>query len=271
MARLHAIGMKEDLRARFGQIIVSGRQSLGWTQRRLAVEAGVSQSAVARAECGRGGSIEAIARLLRAVGGSVQVRPAIAMGSQGSSDLVHRAGVACLGRLLARSGMPIATEQPVGDGRIRGWIDLLGFDSRCERLHVIEFKSELGDLGEVRRQIEFYARTCIGAAHALGWRPKEILVSLVALATEDSDLFVRANRADLSSAFQMRGHDAVRALLDGGPMTGRALLALDPLRSGRRALTSFLVDGRKRPFDHVHASDVRRTLDLRRRHTRRDA
>jgi transcriptional regulator with XRE-family HTH domain len=271
MVEPHHLGMEEDLRARFAQIIVSGRESLGWTQRRLAAEARVSQSAVARAEAGRGGSIEAIARLLRAVGGSVQVRPAIAMGSGSSSDLLHRVGVACLRRLLIRSAMPTATEQPVVDGRIRGWIDLLGFDSRCERLHVIEFKSELGDLGEVRRQIEFYARTCLGAAHALGWRPREMLVSLVALATEDSDLFVRANRADLSAAFQIRGRDAVRALLDGGPMTGRALLALDPLRSGRRALTSFLVDGRKRPFDHMHASDVRRTLELRRRHTRRDA
>ena len=181
------------------------------------------------------------------------------------SDVVHRTGLRALRRLLEREGRVVATEQPVAEGSFTGWIDLLGFDEAIARLLVTEFKSELHDLGATERQVERYARAALVPARAHGWRPREIVVALVVLATREADAFVWSNRAELAAAFPMRGRTATRAILDRGPIEGRALLALDPLRVGRRQLTSFRVDGRRRPFGLERASDLRRLLEERRR------
>ncbi len=254
--------MADDLRHRIAVAIVRARRGRGWSQRRLAAEARVSQSTVARAELGDGGSVEALERLLRAAGAraSAQAPPS---AEPGRPDLAHRVGVGTLRRLFTRAGMLVATEQPVVDGSVRGWIDLLAFDEGLCRLVLVEFKSELLDLGGTERQVERYARSVLQPARALGWRPREIVVSLVVLATEDADAFVATNRAELAAAFPSRGRAAIRAMLDGGPIGGRALVALDPLRVGRHALTSFRVDGRRQRFRFVHASDARRLLEER--------
>ena len=93
---------------------------------------------------------------------------------------------------------------------------------------------------------------------------------LVVLATREADEIIAASRADLAASFPMRGQAAIHALLDGGPVAGRGLLAFDPFRDGRRALATFRVDRRKREFDHERAPDVVRTLEIRRRGVRRD-
>ena len=46
------------------------------------------------------------------------------------------------------------------------------FDPATGRLIVVEFKSELRDLGGLQRQLERYARSCLEAARARDWRPK---------------------------------------------------------------------------------------------------
>jgi transcriptional regulator with XRE-family HTH domain len=254
--------MADDLRQQVAVAVVRVRRARGWSQRRLAVEAGVSQSTVARAEQGVGGSVEALERLLRAAGARARIHEPPAAEPR-RSDLLHRVGVGTLRRLFTRAGMQVATEQPVVDGGIRGWIDLLAFDESISRVVLVEFKSELLDLGGTVRQVERYARSVLQPARALGWRPKEIVVALVVLATEDADAFVATNRAELADAFPARGRAAARAMLDGGPIGGRALVALDPLRVGRHALTSFRVDGRRQPFRFVYPSDARRHLEER--------
>jgi transcriptional regulator with XRE-family HTH domain len=267
----------EDLRQRIGGVIVRGRRILGWSQRRLAAETRVSQTAVALAERGEGGSVEVLEHLLRAVGARAIVQeptvvdPSGSVGTvaSGGSDLLHRTGVGTMRRLFERAGMAVATEQPIVDGQLRSWIDVLAYQESIARLVVTEMKSELRDLGGTQRQVERYARSALQPARALGWRPKEIVVALVVLATEDADAFVSANRAELAAAFPMRGRAAVSAMLDGGPLQGRALLALDPFRVGRHALTSLRVDGRRQPFQFVHPWELRRAIEERDRHRRR--
>ena len=70
---------------------------------------------------------------------------------------------------------------------------------------------------------------------------------LVVLATREADEIIAASRADLAASFPMRGQALVRAILDGGPLTGRGLLCFNPFATGRRALTSFAIDGRRTP------------------------
>lgn len=252
--------MADDLGRRIGAAIVRGRHARGLSQRDLAGAIGVSQATVARAERADACSIEKLGHLLRAVDVRVILREAeTAAATRG--DVVHRAGVRTLRRLFVRAGMEVATEQPIVDGTLRSWIDLLAYDDRTARLVVTEFKSEIRDLGATERQVERYARSTLQPARALGWRPRELVVALVVLATEDADAFVATNRAALAAAFPSRGRAGARAMLDGGPIRGRVLMALDPMRVGRHALTSFRVDGRRRPFLFVHAQDVRHALE----------
>ncbi len=264
--------MTEDLRSRIAGALARARRSAGMTQRELAEATGVSQSTVARAERSTGGSVEVLERLLQGVGGRAIVRDAQSVESA-RSDLLHRTGVGALRRLLTRSSIEVATEQPFVDGAVRGWIDLLGFDHTIARLVLVEFKSELTDLGGTQRQVERYARSVMQPARALGWHPREIVVALVVLATDAADGFVAANRAELAAAFPSRGRVAVRAMLDGGPIRGRGLVALDPSRIGRTALTSFRVDGRRHAFRFADAGEARRFFEerdrLRRQRARR--
>jgi hypothetical protein len=169
--------------------------------------------------------------------------------------------VAVLRSLFERSRCSIATEQAVADGSARGWIDLLAFAPQHARLLVIEVKSEVRDLGAAQRQVDLYARCATQPARAQGWHPKEVLVVLALLATEEADAFVTANRAELAATFPLRGRRAAEAMFDGGPLGGRALIAIDPLRIGRHAITSFRVDGRRTPFAFRTAADVRRVFD----------
>jgi transcriptional regulator with XRE-family HTH domain len=254
--------MDTDLGRRVATALIQARGARGWTQRDLARVAGVSQSAVARAERDAGVSVDVLERLLRATEASVTVRTPVAE-ADGRGDLIHRIGLRVLRRLYVRSQMSVATEQAVTDGSIRGWIDLLAYGPERARLEIVEFKSEISDLGATERQIERYARNALEPARALGWRVREIVVVLVVLATETADAFVAANRAELAAAFPVRGRAAVRMMLDGAPITGRAILALDPWRPGRTALASFRVDGRRRPFRFVRTADARRFADER--------
>jgi transcriptional regulator with XRE-family HTH domain len=254
-----------DLRQRIANTVVGARRDLGWTQRRLAAEAGVAQPTVVKIEGGEGGSVEVIERLLGVLGIRVSLAPPPLPGGQDRADVAHRTGIAVLRRLHQRAAMPVTTEQAVADGPVRGWIDLLSFQPTAARLVVTEVKSELRDLGATLRQVDLYARTALQPARALGWRPKEILVVLAVLATEEADAFVAANRVELAATFPLRGRQATRAMLDGGPVPGRALIAIDPFRPGRQAITSFRVDGRRQPFPFVSATDLRRALDERAR------
>jgi transcriptional regulator with XRE-family HTH domain len=264
--------MGDDLRTRIAGALVRARRSAGLTQRELAEAAGVSQSAVTRAERGAGGSVEVLERLLQCAGGRAIVRDAPSV-EPARSDLLHRTGVGALRQLFVRSSMVVATEQPFVDGVMRGWIDVLAFDEAIARLAIVEFKSDLGDLGGTQRQVERYVRSVLQPARALGWRPREIIVALVVLATDAADGFVSANRAELAAAFPSRGRAAARAMLDRGPISGRALVALDPSRVGRAALSSFRVDGRRRAFRFRDASEARHFFEerdrLRRQRSRR--
>lgn len=236
------------LRDQVATAVTSARQDLGWSQRQLAARAGVSQSLVAIAEAGRpGASIESLERMAAALGLRIALdsRPPVIVGDRRQVDAAHARCEGALRTALARSGLACLTEVAVADGPVRGWIDLVAYRAATRRLVVVEVKTQLTDLGGLERQVELYARTCLPATRALGWRPSEILVVVAVLATADVDAFILANRALLAHAFPCRGDRLVAAMLGNGPLTGRGLAMIDPVRRGRRLFVSTRADGRR--------------------------
>lgn len=236
------------LRDQISAAVTSARRDLGWTQRQLADRAGVSQSLVAIAEAGHPGtSIESFERIAAALGLRVAIdsRPPVIVGGRRQVDPAHARCVGALRTALARSGLSCATELAVADGPVRGWIDLVAYRPATRRLMVVEVKTQLADLGGLERQVELYARTCLPATRALGWRPTEILVVLAVLATADADAFILANRVPLAESFPCRGDRLVAAMLGDGAITGRGLTMIDPVRRGRRLFVGTRADGRR--------------------------
>ncbi len=235
-------------RARAGAAITVARLDRGWTKARLASEAGVSPTLIRVVESGcAGASLDSIEAVARALGGElvVDLRLPRPVGTRRQVDAVHAAGISRIRRLAERAGLQSATEVEIVVGRAHGWADLLLFSARSRRLIVIEFKTDYRDHGALERQVGFYAQGAAAAARSLGWQPTAVVVVVVMLQSRAVEAMVAANRSALRAAFPMRGRAAVRAILDDDPVTGRALLSLDPLQPGQRALSSFAVDGRR--------------------------
>lgn len=243
-------------RTRVGSVCRRGRLELGWSQRQVAAAAGVSQALVRLVDAGRpGASLDSIKRIAAVLGIELVARPPLVVGAADQHDAAHSRCVSAIRHLLEREGQVCATEQPVADGRTRGWIDILAFDVPKRRLAVIEVKTVIGDAGALERQVDLYARTCLARARELGWRPTEVFVIVAALLTAETDAFVVANRDAMRHVFPARGRDAIATLLDGGPVRGRGIITVDPRRRGRRILSSLAADGRRTaaPYrDYAH-------------------
>jgi transcriptional regulator with XRE-family HTH domain len=255
--------MSTNTRERLGAELRETRQELGLGQRSVALNAGCSQALVVRAERGDPGvSLDMLGQIASSLGGELIVtyRRPVVVGRVDQADPAHALCVAVLRRELARAGLECATEQPVADGRVRGWIDLLAFDRGRERLIVVEVKTELRDVGGLERQINTYARTCLDAARALGWHVREVLVCVVVLATSAVDAAVLANRDAFAMALPVRGREALAALASGTPIRGRALLAIDPRRRGRAMFRSLRVDGRRTDAPYADYADFMRQV-----------
>ena len=72
-------------------------------------------------------------------------------GRREQNDLVHAACAGYVARRLGRAGWHVLLEVEVGDGRGRGWIDLLAFRESDRSLLIVEVKTEIIDVGEARQ------------------------------------------------------------------------------------------------------------------------
>lgn len=225
------------------------RRARGWSQVRLAAEAGVPQTVVSSIERAvhRTPPLDTVDRLCGALDAEliVEVRPPRLVGLADQRDPAHSLCSGVVRRLLERTGWLVESEVEIITGRAHGFIDLLAYDPVRRRLLVIEIKTELRDVGALERQIGWYLREARGAAARLGWRPVVVEGIVVALATAAVDSVVLANRESLAAAFPVRGL-GVRAALDRrADLGGRGLVMLDPLRRGWAGLLRSAADGRR--------------------------
>jgi hypothetical protein len=175
----------------------------------------------------------------------IELRPARVVGRTDQQDPAHARCVAACRRTFEDARLTCAVEREIIDGRMRGWIDLLGYDVGSRRLVLAEIKTEVRDIGGLERQVGWYVRACVGAVRDLGWQPKEVVVVVALLATAANDAAVLANRQSFGQAFPMRGAALAAALFEGGPVTGWGLAMVDPQRRGARAMQGLRVDGRR--------------------------
>jgi transcriptional regulator with XRE-family HTH domain len=237
-----------EIRVRLGTAIRDARRDRGWSQAVLAVAAGVSQPLISAIESGTvGASIESISSVARALEAdlSIEMRPPRVIGRADQGDPAHSRCVAAYWRFLEGAGLASAVEREIVDGRVRGWMDLLGYSPASRRLVVVEVKTEVRDLGGLERQVGWYVRASFGAVRDLGWRPKDAVAVVALLATAANDAIVVANRQAFGQAFPMRGAALASALFEGGTVTGWGLTMVDPMRRGSRAIQGFRVDGRR--------------------------
>ncbi|HET7472400.1 MAG TPA: helix-turn-helix domain-containing protein [Candidatus Limnocylindrales bacterium] len=129
---------------RIGAIVRDLRRAVGWTQRRLASEAGVSQSLVSAIENGhlRNLTVTTLTVVLDAMGSRLIIdatRPFLG-DRERQRDVGHIRCVNHVVRRLMAAGWQVATEVEIGAGNARGWIDILAFHPVLRIVLVIEVK-----------------------------------------------------------------------------------------------------------------------------------
>ncbi len=225
-----------------------GRLALGLTQLALATQTGVARSYVAAIERGRANpSLDVIVRLAGALGLELDLalRAPIIVGDRRQRDAVHARCSGYVDRRLRAAGWATAREVAIVDGRWRGWIDLLAFDSRTGTLIVIEIKTVIDDLGALERQVGWYERVARRIARDQGWQPRRIVTWLLALSTEQNEQALTQNRDVIDLAFPVRAPsmDALLEDPDASLSGGRAVALIDPRRRRRSWLIRPKLDG----------------------------
>ena len=254
--------MPEPLRITFGRWCRSTRTELDITQGDLAQAVGVSRSLIAAYESGRRvPDLDVIDRIAGALGVRVglDLRRPVVLGAARETDLLHARCSGYVGRRLASLGLDVAREVEIIDGRMRGWIDLLAFDPRTDRLLIVEVKTWIGDVGSIERQVGWYERLALGAARERGWSARKTSTWLLVLATEEVDHTLARQREVFDVAFPDRAM-AMRQMLSTGVEGSRGLALIDPTRRRQEWLLPSRLDGRRTAAPYLDRADALRRL-----------
>jgi transcriptional regulator with XRE-family HTH domain len=257
----------QTLATTIGGVIRDGRRACGWSQRELADRVGVSQSAIARLE---GEELEYLdlglmSRVLDQLGIRItfDARTLGLAGRREQRDAVHAACAGYAKRRLDRGGWASALEVEIGTGRGRGWIDLLGYRATDRALLVVEFKTEIHDLGQIQRSLEWYGRAAWRAAANRGWRPTTVSSLLLVLDTIENEARASANRELLASEFPTRGHEIDAWLRASGGPPIRGLAMIDPKSRRNDWLRPTRAEGRRSPAPYADYRDAARRIAMR--------
>ena len=234
-----------------GSAIRSTAESFGWSQRELARRLGTNQSAIRRLVAG-GATIDsglATAALeLLGIQLTVDSNPIGLAGRREQRDAVHARCCGYVARELTRRGWEARIEVEIGEGRYRGWIDILAYRQSDGALLVIEVKTEIDDFGRVLRTVGWYVRSSRDVAQSFGWRPRRIVPVLIALATLETDARLTAN-ADLVRNDLPGGAETLTPWIDDPATTPPqpSIVLIDPLSRRRAWLWRTRLSGRRTP------------------------
>jgi len=225
-------GASIDLGTLVATTIRSARLTHRWTQRDLAKRLRTNQSAISRLESPTAHSIDArlASRALTLLGVRFFFDSNIpgAANRREQGDAVHAQCVAYVVGWLERLGWHAKVEVEIGEGRARGWIDILAWRADDHTLLVIEVKTDIDDIGRILRTLGWHTRSSRAAAAAEGWRVRRIVRVLLVLATEEADARITANRALLQRELPASA-DALRTwLADPSPAVDGGIALTDP-------------------------------------------
>lgn len=250
-----------------GRIIRDGRRLLRLSQQDLERRCSVSQSRLSRIERGRCQSVRIVEvdRIFVSLGVSYRLDVSLPAASMVVRDSVHSRCVAYVQRRLERDGWRVVREVEIRAGRRVGWIDVLAFHPVTRMLLVIEFKTELRDIGEIERSLNGYELGAIAAAAAKGWRPRGVVTVLLTLATAANDEALRSSRHAIEVGFPGRSSGLLDLVAGSNATPRRYVASIDPRSRRRRWLLPTVLDGRRALPPYVDYIDAVRQLERPRR------
>jgi transcriptional regulator with XRE-family HTH domain len=250
-----------------GQTVRAARLDAAWSQRELSRRSGISQAQICRIERGRCRDLQVsvLDRLFVALGVRYWLGLEAPRLTRHASDLVHARCSVYAGRRLMASGWLVEREVEIGHDRSRGWIDILAFHPGSGILLVIEVKTEIHDIGEIERTMNWYQREATRAARRFGWQATSVSSALLILDSRANDERILSSRSVFATAFPGRA-PALRALVDGTPPQTdvRHLAMIDPRSRRSGWLRATRSDGRRSPASFADYVDAARLLDARR-------
>jgi transcriptional regulator with XRE-family HTH domain len=205
------------------------RRHKGWTQARLAAEAGVSRWSVVQLEGGRSPSLDldVVSRCAIALGGVLSVRVLFhGEGLDRLRDRDHAALVEQVVTRLRRLGWDVATEVSFNEWGERGSIDVLAFHRSTGSLLVVEVKTVVPDVGGMLMTIDRKVRLAARIAHDRGWDARTVSSLLVLAEGSTARRRIETHRATFETAFPVRGVAVDRWLRrPGGVLRGLRFLS----------------------------------------------
>ena len=267
---IERFGPARDVLNLVAQNVRETRLRLGWSQRELEKRSGVPQSQISRLERGRLSAVRltTIDRLFRSLG--VRYRITIEpprFGQRLQEDLVHARCSAYAGRRLARAGWSVAREVEVGDDRSRGWIDLLAFNPQSRQLLVLEVKTEIHDVGQVERTMNWYQREARRSARRIGWAPRWVGAALLVLFSDANEDVILANRDVMAASFPGRASGLMDVISGPNPRRStdvRHLALIDPRSHRAHWIRATRLDGRRTHAPYRDYIDAARAMGSRR-------
>jgi transcriptional regulator with XRE-family HTH domain len=225
------------------------RIEIGWTQRDLAARLGSNLGAIQRLEAGQPHIDSRVASAaLAGLGARVAIdtNPIGLAGRTEQRDGVHARCCSHVVGQLERRGWIARSEVEIGEGRFRGWIDILAFRPADRSLLVIEVKTRVDDLGRTLRTLGWYARSGHDAAGRLGWSCRRVVPVLLCLATAETDARIAFAADQLRVELPGRAR-ALLAWIDNpdAPPAQPSLALIDPHGRRRAWLRQTRTDGRR--------------------------
>ena len=217
----------EDLR--FGATIRAARLSRGWRQADVAKRAGLSQTVVSRVE--RGQIPEMTLAVLRRVAAVLEIRLELLPRGRGTEldrllSARHSALHESVARALAQDfpDWMMASEVSFSIWGERGVIDLILWHPEHRALLIIEFKTELVDVGELLSTMDRRRRLAAEIVARRGWTPRTVSTWVILAASRTNARRVAEYRTVLRTAFPAGARAIRRWLRD--PQRSIAALSL---------------------------------------------
>lgn len=196
----------EDLT--FGRLLRELRVRLGWAQREVASQAGISQAAYSEIERGL---LETVSLgKLRKVAAVLEVRLPLEPRWRGAAvDRVtasrHASMTEAVTRLLLEFGWEVRPEVSFNWYGERGVVDIVAWHAATRTLLLVELKTELVDPNDLLAVTDRRRRLATQIAEPFGWEPARVGQWVVVAESRTNQRRLAEHRASLRAAFPADG------------------------------------------------------------------